>query len=157
MGAHLTPGPTGSTPPNGGISFENWAGASKQKLLLAVGLQRKSLFLRVHLTPGPTGFTHSKGGICSSLFHSLETCPSRSCSLSICLLTDSRKHRILHLVPESRRLQRDQILSCHRRSSKLRSSGGDQTWCPHPGGNSGQVIITFKQFSKKTIVFSNIT
>ncbi len=78
-GAHLTPGPTGSTPPNGGISFENWAGASKQKLLLAVGLQRKFLFLRVHLTPGPTGFTHSKGGICSSLFRSLETCPSRSC------------------------------------------------------------------------------
>jgi hypothetical protein len=70
------PGPTGSTPPNGGISFENWAGASKQKLLLAVGLQSKILFLRVHLTSGPT---HSKGGICSSLFRSLETCPSRSC------------------------------------------------------------------------------
>jgi|FrelakmetLWP11LW_1041352.scaffolds.fasta_scaffold01778_6 hypothetical protein len=42
----------------GGICFENWAGASKQKLLLAVGLQSKILFLRVHLTPGPT---HSKG------------------------------------------------------------------------------------------------
>jgi hypothetical protein len=69
-------GPTGSTPPNGGICFENWAGASKQKLLLAVGLQSKILFLRVHLTSGPT---HSKGGICSSLFRSLETCPSRSC------------------------------------------------------------------------------
>jgi hypothetical protein len=76
LGGHLTPGPTGSTPPNGGISFENWAGASKQKLLLAVGLQSKILFLRVHLTSGPT---HSKGGICSSLFRSLETCPSRSC------------------------------------------------------------------------------
>jgi hypothetical protein len=79
LGGHLTPGPTGSTPPNVGISFENWAGASKQKLLLAVGLQSKILFLRVHLTPGPTGFTHSQGGICSSLFRSLETCPSRSC------------------------------------------------------------------------------
>jgi hypothetical protein len=53
-GVHLTPGPTGPTPPNGGISFENWAGANKQKLLLAVGLQSKILFLRVHLTPGPT-------------------------------------------------------------------------------------------------------
>jgi hypothetical protein len=59
--AHLTLGLTGSTPPNGGISFENWAGASKQKLLLAVGLQCKILFLRVHLTPEPTGFTLSKG------------------------------------------------------------------------------------------------
>jgi hypothetical protein len=76
LGGHLTPGPTGSTPPNGGFSFENWAGASKQNKLLAVGLQTKILFLRVHLTSGPT---HSKGGICSSLFRSLETCPSRSC------------------------------------------------------------------------------
>jgi hypothetical protein len=47
-GGHLTLGPTGPTPPNGGISFENWAGASKQKLLLAVGLQSKIFFLRVH-------------------------------------------------------------------------------------------------------------
>ena len=43
-GAHLTPGPTVSYPPNGGISFENWTEASKKKLLLAVGLQRNFFF-----------------------------------------------------------------------------------------------------------------
>jgi hypothetical protein len=47
--------PTGSTPPNGGISFENWAGASKQKLLLAVGLQGFTLPL------GPQGLPTLKG------------------------------------------------------------------------------------------------
>ncbi len=78
-GAHPNPGPTGSTPPNGDVCNENRVGASKQKLLLAVGLQSKILFLRVHLTLGPTGFTYSKGGVCSSLFLSLEICPSRSC------------------------------------------------------------------------------
>jgi hypothetical protein len=122
VGAHFNPGPTGSTPPNGGNSLNNLAEASKQKLLLGwvciaklyfggltspQGLQylthqmgvlalrigrrpakkscswqlvyKEIFFLRVHLTPGPTGFTHSKGGICSSIFRSLETCPSRFC------------------------------------------------------------------------------
>ncbi len=37
------PGPAGSTPPSRGICVDNFAGASKQKLLLGVGLQRKIL------------------------------------------------------------------------------------------------------------------
>jgi hypothetical protein len=40
-GAHPNPGPAGSTPPNGGVCNENRAGASKQKLLLGVGLLGK--------------------------------------------------------------------------------------------------------------------
>ncbi len=76
FGGSPHPGAYRIHPTKWGISFENWAGASKQKLLLAVGLHSKILFLRVHLTSGPT---HSKGGVCSSLFRSLETCPSRSC------------------------------------------------------------------------------
>ncbi len=38
-------------------------GASKQKLLLGVGLPGRILFWETRLTPGPTGSTHSKGGI----------------------------------------------------------------------------------------------
>ncbi len=38
QGANSSLEPTGSTLPNGGVCFENWAGASKQKLLLGVGL-----------------------------------------------------------------------------------------------------------------------
>jgi hypothetical protein len=43
--AHLDPGPPGSTLPNGGVCCQNWAGASKQKLLLRVGLCLKNLFV----------------------------------------------------------------------------------------------------------------
>jgi hypothetical protein len=44
-GAHLNPWPAGSTPPNEGICIENWEEASKQKLLLGVGLLGKILFV----------------------------------------------------------------------------------------------------------------
>jgi hypothetical protein len=51
-GAHPNPGPAGSTPPNGGVCNENRAGASKQKLLLGVGLHGKIYFLGGSLQPG---------------------------------------------------------------------------------------------------------
>jgi hypothetical protein len=44
-GAHPNPGPAGSTPPNRGICVDNFARASKQKLLLGVGLLGKILFV----------------------------------------------------------------------------------------------------------------
>ncbi len=57
--AHPKPGRTGSTPPNGGIRFENRVGASKQKLLFGVGLPWKNSVMGAHPKPGPTGSNHS--------------------------------------------------------------------------------------------------
>ena len=58
-GAHPNPGPTGSTPPNGGVCNENRVGASKQKLLLGVGLLVKFNFGGGSLQPGdPQGLPH---------------------------------------------------------------------------------------------------
>jgi hypothetical protein len=54
----------GSTLPNGGVCFENWAGASKQKLLLGVGLCLKILF--VGGSPKARWVFRS---ICTGLFH----------------------------------------------------------------------------------------
>jgi hypothetical protein len=42
----------------------NWAGASKQKLLLGVGFLSKILFVGADPNPEPTGSTSAKGGIC---------------------------------------------------------------------------------------------
>jgi hypothetical protein len=55
VGAHTDPVPSGSTLPNGGVCFENWAGASKQKLLLGLGLCIKNLFVGAHPNPKPAG------------------------------------------------------------------------------------------------------
>jgi hypothetical protein len=44
-GAHPNLGPAGSTPPSRGICVDNFEGASKQKLLLGVGLPGKILFV----------------------------------------------------------------------------------------------------------------
>ncbi len=60
----LTPnlGPAGSIPPNGGICIENWAGASKQNLLLGVGLPCEILFSGGSpQTSGPQGPLHQMG------------------------------------------------------------------------------------------------
>jgi hypothetical protein len=57
-GALSNLGPAGSTPPNGGISLNNWVWDSKQKLFLGMGLHNKTLFWGAHLTPGPAGSTH---------------------------------------------------------------------------------------------------
>ena len=56
------PGPAGSTPPSRGICVDNFAGASKQKLLLGVGLPGKFLFVGAHSNPGPAGSTPPNGG-----------------------------------------------------------------------------------------------
>ena len=60
-GAHPNPGPTGSTPPNGGICFENWEGACKQKLLLRVRLFGKIKFFGLTPSWGPQGLPHQMG------------------------------------------------------------------------------------------------
>jgi hypothetical protein len=61
-GAHPNPRPAGSTPPNGGVCNENRVGASKQKLLLGVGLPGKFLFVGGSLQPGaPQGPLHQMG------------------------------------------------------------------------------------------------
>ncbi len=65
-GAHPNLGPALSTLPNGGVCFENWAGASKQKLLLRVGLYIKILF--VGCSPQPKAHRVLRS-ICTGLFH----------------------------------------------------------------------------------------
>ena len=67
-GAHPNHWPAGSTPPNGGIGNENRVGASKQKLLLGVGLPCKILFVGAHPNLGPAGSTPPNGGICFDNF-----------------------------------------------------------------------------------------
>jgi hypothetical protein len=66
QGAHPNPEPTGSTLPNGGVCFENWAGTSKQKLLLGVGLNIKILFVGDSPQPKARRVLRS---ICTGLFH----------------------------------------------------------------------------------------
>jgi hypothetical protein len=61
-GAYSNQGSTGSTPPNKGISLNNWVWNSKQKLLLRVGLLGKFLFWGAHSNPGPAGSTPPNGG-----------------------------------------------------------------------------------------------
>ncbi len=64
VGAHLNPRPAGSTLPNGGVCFENWARASKQNLLLgALGLPVKLYLWVAHPCMGPAGSNPTKGGI----------------------------------------------------------------------------------------------
>ncbi len=63
-GALLNPGPIGSTPPNGGICIDNFVWASKQNLLLGVGLPGKILFVGAHSNLWPAGSNPTKGGIC---------------------------------------------------------------------------------------------
>jgi hypothetical protein len=58
--------PAGSTLPNGGVCFENWAGASKQKLLLGVGLYINILFVGGSPQPKARRVLRS---ICTGLFH----------------------------------------------------------------------------------------
>ena len=65
-GDHPDPGPPGSTLPNGAVCFENWAGASKQKLLLGVGLKIKILFVGGSPQPKARRVLRS---ICTGLFH----------------------------------------------------------------------------------------
>ncbi len=65
-GAHPNLGPAGSTLPNGGVCFENWAGASKQKLLLKVGLYIQILFVGGSPQPKARRVLRS---ICTGLFH----------------------------------------------------------------------------------------
>jgi hypothetical protein len=65
-GAHPNLGPAGSTLPNGGVCFENWARASKQKLLLGVGLNKKNLFVGGSPQPKARRVLRS---ICTGLFH----------------------------------------------------------------------------------------
>jgi hypothetical protein len=43
---------------------KNWVGASKQKLLLGVGLPCKILFVGAHPNLGPAGSTLPNGGVC---------------------------------------------------------------------------------------------
>jgi hypothetical protein len=52
------------TPPEIHWRVNNWAGASKQKLLLRVGLLNKILFVGAHPNPEPAGSTLPRGGIC---------------------------------------------------------------------------------------------
>jgi len=59
--AHPNPWPTGSTPPNGGICFENWEGACKQKFLLRVCLSGKIKFFGLTPSWGPQGLPHQMG------------------------------------------------------------------------------------------------
>ncbi len=66
QGAHSDPGPPGTTLPNGGVYFENWAGASKQKLLLGVGLCIKKLIVGGSPQPKACWVLTS---ICTGLFH----------------------------------------------------------------------------------------
>ena len=66
MGGHPNLGPAGSTLPNGGVCFENWAGAGKQKLLLGVGLYIKNLFVGGSPQPKARRVLRS---ICTGLFH----------------------------------------------------------------------------------------
>ncbi len=63
-GAHPNLGPAGSNPPNGGVCVKNWVGASKQKLLLGVGLQCQILFFEAHPNLGPAGSIPPRRGIC---------------------------------------------------------------------------------------------
>ncbi len=65
-GAHPNLRPTGSTLPNGGVCFENWAGASKQNLLLGVGLCIKILFVGGSPQPKARWVLRS---ICTGLCH----------------------------------------------------------------------------------------
>jgi hypothetical protein len=44
--------------------IKNWAGASKQKFLLGMGLYIKILFAGAHPDPGPPGSTIPNGGVC---------------------------------------------------------------------------------------------
>ena len=67
-GAHPNLGPAGSTPPSRGICVDNFEGASKQKLLLGVGLPGKILFVGAHFNPGPAGSTPPSRGICVDNF-----------------------------------------------------------------------------------------
>jgi hypothetical protein len=64
-GAHPNSRPAGSTPSNGGICNEKSVGASKQKLLLGVGLLGKILFVEAHPNPRPAGSTPQNGGVCN--------------------------------------------------------------------------------------------
>jgi hypothetical protein len=85
LGAHPNLGPTGSNQPTGGVCFENWAGASKQKLLLRVGLPDKILFLGANPHPGPAGSTPPKWGICFwAIILKFGRCFSFHLSLMIC-------------------------------------------------------------------------
>ena len=43
---------------------KNWAGASKQKLLLGVGMCIQIIFVRAHPDPRPTGSNLPNGGVC---------------------------------------------------------------------------------------------
>ncbi len=61
-GAHPNPGPVGSTPPNRGICADNFAGASKQKLLLGVGFPSKFLFVGGSPQPRAWGVHSTKWG-----------------------------------------------------------------------------------------------
>ncbi len=65
-GAHPNLGLAGSTLPNGGVCFENRAGASKQKLLLGVGLCIQILFVGGSPKPKARKVLRS---ICTGLFH----------------------------------------------------------------------------------------
>ncbi len=49
------------TPSKNPWKVKHWAGASKQKLLLEVGLPDKILFLGAYSNPRPTGLTPPKG------------------------------------------------------------------------------------------------
>jgi hypothetical protein len=84
-GAHPNLGPAAYTLPNGGVCFENWAGASKQKLLLGVGLYIQILFVGGSPQPKARRVLRS---ICTGLFHNesvkwSRAAPGGSASLTI--------------------------------------------------------------------------
>jgi hypothetical protein len=60
-GAHPDPGPAGSTPPNGGVCFENWAGAWNKSCSSGWVCLLKFHFWGLTLTPGPQGPPNQMG------------------------------------------------------------------------------------------------